>query len=85
MKSVSVTIDAGSYDSCLDAYNSGNITSGTYLIDNGYISMDVYCDMSYSAGGWTLCFELENTYSEDLANNDWYIETTLGIFSSSVP
>ena len=69
---VSVTIDAGTYDSCLDAYNSGNTSSGYYPIDNGNISTDVYCDMSYSDGGWTQCFELVNTSGEDLTNNTWF-------------
>jgi hypothetical protein len=85
--SASVNIDSGSYESCLDAYNSGNTTSGMYPLDNANITeTDVYCDMSYSGGGWTECFELVNTTSEDLSNNTWFdncVDYSLGSWSGA--
>ena len=71
--SLSVSIDSGSYDSCEDAYNSGNTTDGFYTLDNANITeSDVYCDMSYGTGGWTQCYTLVNTSSTDQDNNRWF-------------
>lgn len=45
---------------CKDVYDSGERTTGVYAIypwgdsDPNYPSVDVYCDMMTSGGGWTV-------------------------------
>jgi hypothetical protein len=53
----------------LDA--SPTAANGLYWIDMGTgAPVETFCDMD--AGGWTTCFELVNTTSEDLVGNDWF-------------
>ena len=65
--------------SCLDWYNSGVTTSGTYQIitPSGAI-YDIYCDMDVDEGGWTLVGTSLNTTLNDVASayyEDLAIET----------
>ncbi len=47
--SVAFTAIAVTYDSCLDAYESGETESGRYDIDG---LNDAYCEMEVNGGGW---------------------------------
>ena len=56
------TIFVGKPENCQDVYKRGHTSSGIYTIylwnecDKTFRSVDVFCDMETSDGGWTVSF-----------------------------
>ncbi len=61
--------------SCLDILDSGNsIGSGDYWIETPSLgTIPVFCEMSYSGGGWTMCYDNHSNYDDTYQVTDWHI------------
>jgi Fibrinogen beta and gamma chains, C-terminal globular domain len=76
--------------SCMDLRDTGSSTDGGYVVDpdgpGGEEPRTVYCNMTFSDGGWTRCLLFVNTDMEDQSGNNWLdlcVDSTMADWSGN--
>lgn len=80
------------YNSCESILNNNpNANTGIYSIVNNGNRYDVYCDMEYDGGGWTLVMKSNGNQSEFKYNSELWTDTSVTLnteslnFDTSIP